>query len=82
MMFRLIGDVGANLRYIDEQGWASQILQNSGHVGVKAYSDILRQNGLAIFRAKDQVDMEACERLRHGSNLGRPFRACDLHPST
>jgi hypothetical protein len=25
VMFRLIGDVGANLRYIDEQAWASQI---------------------------------------------------------
>ena len=67
---------------IDEQDWASQIIQNGSHVGVKVRSDIFRQKGLTVFRAKNQVDVEACEGLRHDSNLGRPFRAYDLDPCT
>lgn len=58
---------------IDENGCGTKVLENRGHVGVEVRANVVGDEGFAVLGAKNQVDVEAGERLRHG--LGRPFRA-------
>lgn len=61
---------------IDEDGSAIEILQHGGHVAVEGIADGIGNDLFAIFRAENEVDVEAGEGLGHG--LGRLFRALDV----
>jgi hypothetical protein len=65
--------VGVVLDGIYENGMATEILQDSGHISMQSGADRVGDKAFAIFCAEDEVDVEPSEGLGHG--VGRPFRA-------
>lgn len=50
--------VGVVLHGIDKNRSASEILQDGGHVGVQCVADGIGDDGFAVLRAEDEVNME------------------------
>lgn len=71
--------VGVVFDGVDENGMATEILQDGGHVSMQCGADRVGDQAFTIFGAEDEVDVKSCEGLGHG--VGRPFRAeiCLLH---
>jgi hypothetical protein len=61
---------------VDEDGRASQVLQDGRHVTVQGVAHGVMQDGFAVFGGEDEMDVQPGEGLWHG--LKRPFRASTL----
>ena len=44
---------------IDKNRSAAEVLQDGGHIGVQRVADSISDDGFAILRAEDEVNMEA-----------------------
>lgn len=66
-------DMNMIVHGIDECRRTFQLLEHNCHVGVERFPDPDMQKLPAILGAENEVDVKACERLRH--DLDRPFRA-------
>jgi len=74
---KIAQDVNVILDAVDEDRFAADALQDSGHVGVEPCAEAgVFEERHAVLRAENNVDDDAGEGLRHGGDCCAPLGLC------